>query len=225
MTVVEKHARVGGRTATLEQDGFKFDIGPTFFLYPRVLKEIFADAGYDLDREVPMKRLDPQYRLVFGGGGTDRRNGGHRAHGAADCGDLAWRCRGVQELFDAQPQEAGELSAGAGGSVRELADLMKPELMKLLPLMKPWLSLDGDLRTHFKDERIRLGFSFQSKYLGMSPFRCPSLFSILSFLEYEHGVFHPIGGCGAVTQAMARICTRDGRGDPDGRAGGRGAGR
>ena len=78
--------------------------------------------------------------------------------------------------------------------------------MKLLPLMKPWLSLDGDLRTHFKDERIRLGFSFQSKYLGMSPFRCPSLFSILSFLEYEHGVFHPIGGCGAVTKAMARIC-------------------
>jgi phytoene desaturase len=40
----------------------------------------------------------------------------------------------------------------------------------------------------------------------MSPFRCPSLFSILSFLEYEHGVFHPIGGCGAVTKAMARIC-------------------
>ena len=61
-------------------------------------------------------------------------------------------------------------------------------------------------RTHFKDERIRLGFSFQSKYLGMSPFRCPSLFSILSFLEYEHGVFHPTGGCGSVTKAMARVC-------------------
>ena len=37
VTVVEKQARVGGRTATLEQDGYKFDIGPTFFLYPRVL--------------------------------------------------------------------------------------------------------------------------------------------------------------------------------------------
>jgi phytoene desaturase len=39
----------------------------------------------------------------------------------------------------------------------------------------------------------------------MSPFRCPSLFSILSYLEYEYGVFHPIGGCGAVTTAMARV--------------------
>jgi phytoene desaturase len=84
-------------------------------------------------------------------------------------------------------------------------DLVKPEMLRLLPLLKPWRSLNGDLQMHFKDERVRLGFSFQSKYLGMSPFRCPSLFSILSFLEYEHGVFHPIGGCGAVTAAMARI--------------------
>jgi phytoene desaturase len=39
----------------------------------------------------------------------------------------------------------------------------------------------------------------------MSPFQCPSLFSILSFLEYEHGVFHPIGGCSAVSETMERI--------------------
>jgi phytoene desaturase len=42
----------------------------------------------------------------------------------------------------------------------------------------------------------------------MSPFRCPSLFSILSFLEYEYGVFHPVGGCSAITAAMARVAAR-----------------
>ncbi len=40
----------------------------------------------------------------------------------------------------------------------------------------------------------------------MSPFQCPSLFTILSFLEYEYGVWHPIGGCGAITAAMAKAC-------------------
>jgi phytoene desaturase len=39
----------------------------------------------------------------------------------------------------------------------------------------------------------------------MSPFQCPSLFSILSFLEYEYGVSYPVGGCGAVTAAMAKL--------------------
>ena len=206
VTVVEKHARVGGRTATLEQDGFKFDIGPTFFLYPRVLREIFATAGYDFDREVPMERLDPQYRLVFGGGGQiDATSDIERMEReiATISPDDAARFRGF--LTRNRSKLEGFLPI-LEAPFEKWRDLMKPEMMRLLPLMKPWLSLDGDLRTHFKDERVRLGFSFQSKYLGMSPFRCPSLFSILSFLEYEHGVFHPIGGCGAVTAAMARIC-------------------
>jgi len=205
VTVVEKHARVGGRTATMEQDGYKFDIGPTFFLYPQVLREIFSSAGYDLETEVPMKRLDPQYRLVFGAGGE-----------LLATPDMA---RMEQAIAAISPADAVEFKNFMTQNRTKLAsflpflqqpfeswrDLMKPDMLKLLPLLKPWLSLDGDLRTHFKDERIRLGFSFQSKYLGMSPFRCPSLFSILSFLEYEHGVFHPVGGCGAVTAAMARI--------------------
>src|SRR6201996_4851293 len=69
VTIVERRETVGGRTSTLEQDGFKFDTGPTFFLYPRVLREILATAGRDLEEEIPMYRLDPQYRLVFGSGG------------------------------------------------------------------------------------------------------------------------------------------------------------
>jgi phytoene desaturase len=52
-----------------------------------------------------------------------------------------------------------------------------------------------------------IAFAFQSKYLGMSPFQCPSLFSILSYLEYEYGVFHPIGGCSRVSERMAEIAT------------------
>jgi len=210
VTVVEKRSDVGGRTSTLHQDGFKFDIGPTFFLYPRVLKEIFAAAGYDLNREVEMTRLDPQYRLVFGGGGellatpnVERMTKAIAAISPEDAGrfhHFITHNRNKLEKFMPFLQTPFE----------SWRDLAKPEMMKLLPLLAPWRSLDDDLQVHFKDERIRLGFSFQSKYLGMSPFRCPSLFSILSFLEYEHGVFHPTGGCGAVTQAMARIATEMG---------------
>ena len=72
-------------------------------------------------------------------------------------------------------------------------------LLKMLPLLRPHQSVDTYLKRFFADPRIRLAFSFQSKYLGMSPFRCPSLFSILSFIEYEYGVFHPVGGCSAIT--------------------------
>jgi phytoene desaturase len=67
--VIERLSVVGGRTSAIAAEGFKFDLGPTFFLFPRVLEEIFAAAGASLCNEVEMVRLDPHYRITFGAGG------------------------------------------------------------------------------------------------------------------------------------------------------------
>lgn len=205
VTVVEKRSQVGGRTSTIERDGFRFDTGPTFFLYPRVLREIFLAAGFDLEAEIPMERLDPQYRLVYGAGGellatpnVERM----RAEIAKLCPQDA---DGFLRFLAENRTKLEKFVPFLESPFESWRDLMHPDMLRLLPLLRPWRSLDTDLRSYFDDERIRLGFSFQSKYLGMSPFSCPSLFSILSFLEYEHGVFHPVGGCGSVTDAMARV--------------------
>jgi phytoene desaturase len=206
--IVERLPVIGGRTSSIEADGFKFDLGPTFFLYPRVLDEIFGAAGTSLREEVEMVRLDPHYRIQFGAGGK------------LDC---------TPNIESMEQQIASLCPADAPGFRRFLAenrtklaamepclespflgwrDLVQMRLLKMLPMLRPHQSVDGYLKRFFKDERVRLAFCFQSKYLGMSPFRCPSLFSILSFLEYEYGVFHPIGGCAAVTRAMERVARR-----------------
>jgi phytoene desaturase len=210
VTVVERRDVVGGRTSTIDLNGFKFDTGPTFFLYPRVLREILSAAGRNLEEEIPMYRLDPQYRLVFGAGGellaTPDLERMERAIAQLSPKDA----RGFQRFFLDNRNKLERFTPFLESPFASWRDLAKLDMLKLLPLLRPWSSLDTDLQRYFTDERIRLGFSFQSKYLGMSPFTCPSLFSILSFLEYEHGVFHPVGGCGAVTQAMARIAQETG---------------
>jgi phytoene desaturase len=209
--VLERLAVPGGRTSTITSpQGFKFDLGPTFFLYPRVLEEIFAGCGFDLRREVEMVRLDPQYRLVFGSGG-DLLCTPDIARMEAEVSRLAPQDRGAFTRFMEQTREKFvRFAPFLEQPFESWRDLASPDLLKLMPILKPWKSLDAELGTFFSDERIRLAFTFQSKYLGMSPFRCPSLFSILSFLEYEHGVFHPIGGCGAVSAAMARLAEQMG---------------
>ncbi len=87
--------------------------------------------------------------------------------------------------------------------ITSLLDLMTLDGLKVAPKLKPWSSLYDHLRGYFSNESVRLAMSFQSKYLGMSPFECPSLFSILPFIEYEYGIWHPIGGCHALMQALA----------------------
>jgi phytoene desaturase len=169
------------------------------------LEDIFTTCGYDLRREVEMVRLDPQYRLVFGAGGellatpdVPRMEAEVSRLSPADRGSFTRFMQATREKF-------ARFAPFLEQPFESWLDLASPDLLKLMPILKPWRSLDAELGTFFSDERIRLAFTFQSKYLGMSPFRCPSLFSILSFLEYEHGVYHPIGGCGAVSGAMARI--------------------
>ena len=207
VTVLERSSSAGGRTSSIRGNGFQFDLGPTFFLYPRVLAEIFQAVGRDLNDEVELVRLDPQYRLIFGSGGellatpvVERMERAIAALSPADAASFR------SFLADNRLKLASFktcLESPFGG----WRDVLRWPVLKLLPLLRPWLSLDQELARYFRDPRVRLAFSFQSKYLGMSPFKCPSLFSILSYLEYEYGVYHPIGGCGAVTQAMARIVT------------------
>jgi phytoene desaturase len=210
VTLLERLGRVGGRTSTLEARGFRFDVGPTFFLYPKVLEKIFMSVGFDLRREVQLERLDPQYRLVFGGGGEILST---PCIGEVDrqVAALSPRDEGaVQRFLDDNRDKFERFRPCIESPFLGWRDVMSARILRLLPSIRPWQSLDRELAAYFSDPRIRLAFSFQSKYLGMSPFKCPSLFSILSFLEYEYGVFHPIGGCGAVTEAMARVARKVG---------------
>jgi phytoene desaturase len=203
--VLERLPQAGGRTSTIRQAGFQFDLGPTFFLYPRPLEMIFEAVGRDLRAEVEMVRLDPQYRLVFGSGGellaTPNITEMERALVDISPGDAG----AFRRFLDDNRTKLSRFKPCLENPFLSWRDVFSWRLLKLLPLLRPWLSLDAELGRCFSDPRVRLAYSFQSKYLGMSPFKCPSLFSILSLLEYEHGVFHPIGGCGAVTKAMARV--------------------
>ena len=203
--IIERLPKVGGRCSALTEKGYRFDLGPTFFLYPLVLERIFKLIGRNLQTEIPMVRLDPQYRLIFGSGGELR------------CTPNVEQME--EEIRRLAPQDANYLQKYLNHNRKKLASfkpvlespflswkrLLSWDLIKLLPILRPWKSLDSELKRYFTDPRVRLAFSFQSKYLGMSPFNCPSLFSILSFLEYEFGVYHPIGGCSAVSEMMSRV--------------------
>jgi phytoene desaturase len=216
VTVHEKAEAVGGRTRTVTAPGgYRFDLGPTFFLYPRILQEIFHRCGAELESEVELRRLDPQYRLVFEGPpGSSNAVLDATPDVARMEAAIARLCpRDAQGLRPFLAENRAKLELFRPVLERAMstaADLMRPAMLKALPMLRPLRNVDADLARHFSDPRVRLAFSFQTKYLGMSPFKCPALFTILSFLEYEHGVFHPIGGCGAVSSAMARVAERMG---------------
>lgn len=192
-------------------EDFSFDTGATFFLYPRIIEEIFAKCGFDFQREVPMTRVDPPYQIAFmrPGGGSDRLHlWADRKQLDAEVARFSPKDTNAFSRFSRDNRAKLKafdnlLSQPFGG----LHAFLQPKVLAALRYLRSWQSLDAYLKRYFIDPRLRLAFSFQSKYLGMSPYQCPCLFSILAFLEHEHGVWHPTGGSNAVMQAMARLAT------------------
>lgn len=210
VTVLEQKPYVGGRTASLHREGFTFDLGPTFFLYPDILREIYAQCGLQMEDEFEMTRLDPNYRLLFENEGKiDVTSDVARMQDRI--GEFSQNdSRGFTRYLEDNRKKFGAFKSILQRPFSSFRDLLDPSLLKMLPFFRPLRSVDQDLGRYFDDARIRLACAFQSKYLGMSPYKCPSIFTILSYLEYEYGVFHPKGGCGAVSRSMADAARRMG---------------
>ena len=206
VTVFERSAAVGGRNKVFDREGFKFDLGPTFFHYPEVIEDIFKAVGMDAHEELNLHRLDMNYRLIFGQGGqldctSDLDEMTERIRGLSGDGNAeAFRRYVVDNRLKLQKSKACLQEPWYGPT-----DLLSKRAMRVAGVLRPQRSVAGDLMKLFDDDRLMLAMSFQTKYLGMSPFNCPSLFTMLAFLEYEYGIFHPMGGLGSVSERMASI--------------------
>ena len=206
VTVFERSGSVGGRNKVFDRDGFKFDLGPTFFHYPEVIEDIFKAIGMDAHEELNLHKLDLNYRLIFGKGGqldctSDLDQMTERIRDlSGDSNANAFRRYVVDNRLKLAKSKACLQEPWYGPS-----DLLSKRAMRVAGVLRPQRSVAGDLLKLFDDDRLMLAMSFQTKYLGMSPFNCPSLFTMLAFLEYEYGIFHPIGGLGSVSERMASI--------------------
>ena len=206
VTILEKTGEVGGRTKVFEKDGYRFDNGPTFFHYPEIAEEIFDALGLDAHEELGLIPLDPNYRLVFGAGGSLNAN--------TDLDDMTEQIRdlcgeenavGFRRYIEDNRTKMSLSKNCLNAPWRGPTDLLNKRALRVARVLRPWRSVASDLSRLFPDERMQLAMSFQTKYLGMSPFHAPSLFTILAYLEYEHGVFHTKGGLGTITDRMGEI--------------------
>jgi phytoene desaturase len=216
VTVYEAMDRVGGRTSRISVGPYGFDRGPTFFLMPYVLEEIFRAAGRRLSDYADLRRLDPMYRLVIGN--PEQSDDPWVVDTTQDVGVMSERIARIDErdaaafgkfIHDNQVKlEAAEPILRR--PIRSPLDLVRGDAMMAGRHIKPHLSVQQLLSKYFRHPAVRLAVSFQSKYLGMSPYDCPSLFTILPYIEYAYGVWHPVGGCNALMDAMAEVVREQG---------------
>jgi phytoene desaturase len=205
VTIYEKQGYVGGRTSEIRLGDYRFDMGPTFLNMLYIAEEIFELTGRKLEDYVDLIDLNPMYELVY----HDKtfkmtRNPEQMIEQIREF--FPGNEEGyIRFLHDTQ-QKLKKLGPVLQSSMNRFTDLLKPNVLKAVGELEIGKSLIDVLGKFYKEEELQLAFTFQAKYLGMSPWESPGAFSILSYIEHAYGVYHIRGGINQLTKAMAKVC-------------------
>lgn len=201
--IFEKNSLSGGRNGALRLGEYTFDTGPTFLMMEYVLRDIFKLTGRDLDDYVKLTRLDPMYHLHFGDDKmivvSDKRKKMAEEIKRLFPGDE----KGLPKFYQQEKKRLNRLMPVLSHHNNNIFDALHPRTLLALPYFSIGQKLYDVMGNYFKNEFARLSFTFQSKYLGMSPWECPGAFALVPYVEHETGVWHVEGGLSELARAMA----------------------
>lgn len=209
VTIVEKASVVGGRNAAIKAGEYTFDTGPTFLHQKFTLDEVFAEVGRKPEDYMEFVKLNPMTRLSWGDisleTSCDRETMAQNIEKV-----FPGESKNYTKFMDDHAEKLKAIFPSLQRPYHKLSNYLSPSLLKALPYVATRKSVMDVLGEYFDDDRLKLAFTFQAKYLGMSPWSCPALFSILSYIEYEHGIYHIQGGLSNISEGMAKVFAEEG---------------
>jgi phytoene desaturase len=205
VTVVEKHATPGGRARQLEQSGFKFDMGPSWYWMPDVFERYFSRFDRHVSDFYSLVRLDPSYRIYWDKGFTDipanlsafKKMFNDLEEGAGD--KLGIFLKEAEFKYQVGMRK---LVFKPGQSVSEFLDW---QVIKGVFRLDVFTSIKKHIAKHFHHPRIRQMLEFPVLFLGALPENTPALYSLMNYADIVGGTWYPDGGIYSVITGMHKL--------------------
>lgn len=205
VTILEKNARVGGHAYQLQKDGYTFDMGPSLITAPDILRSVFACAGRRMEDYLDLIPLDPYYRIYFYDGtfldytgDAERMKAEMAKFNPDDAANYDKFMAHTRKIYDAV------ITDGLGSTpFMNLKTMFAfiPRALRLHALFPAYTFV----KQYFSDPRHRFCFSFHPLFIGGNPFRSPSVYLMIPYLEKAGGVWFTAGGMYSVVQAFEKL--------------------
>jgi len=207
VTVLEKNDRPGGRAMVHEEKGYRFDMGPSWYMMLEAFERFFAEFGKTPDDFYETVRLDPSYRVFFG---QDDIVDVH-----ADLGRNLTLFNELEEdgakklqAFLDKSQEQYEIAID--NLIYRDYDSPKDVLDKTIIFegarLNIYKNLDKYTRQFFDSEKARKLIEYSIAFVGGAPHISPALYALLTHTDLKLGIWYPVGGFGAVARAVEQLC-------------------
>lgn len=204
VTVLEKNEQLGGRASLLEIDGFKFDMGPSWYWMPDIFERFFADFGKKVSDYYELQKLSPGYRVYFG---------------KDDFIDISDDPEKILEKFE-------EVEPGSGKHLKKfMADSKKNYEIAMTDLVyNPGKSLlelvsfetatrlnlfvqniSETVRKNIKNPKLQSILEFPVLFLGAKPQNTPAFYNFMNHADFGLGTWYPKGGFNAVALGIVKL--------------------
>ena len=204
VTVIDRLDVPGGRGSAIWDSGHRFDLGPTIVTVPQVYRDLWAACGRDFDADIDLRALDPFYEIRWPDGSAFEASG-----------DAA---RMREQVAKFEPGDVAGFEKFLKDSERRywfgFEDLGRRPMHRFWDLAKVlhifgWLRADRSVYAHarrrFRNDKLRMAFSFHPLFIGGDPCHVTSMYILVSYLEAKFGVHYAMGGLAEMARKMAEI--------------------
>lgn len=209
VTVLEKGDSVGGRNSSIKLNGYIFDKGPTFLMMNFILNDMFHEVDREVDDYLITTKLEPMYRLKFSD--LEFFPTGDKVQmekQIVEC--FPGNDKGYEKFLRSERNRFERIFPCLQKPYLRIPDYLSIDFLRAVPYLSLGRSMFGMLGDYFDQDKLKLSFTFQSKYLGMSAWECPAFFTMVPFVEHEYGIYHVQGGLNAISLAMEKVLEEQG---------------
>ncbi len=206
VTIYEKNNTIGGRARVLKKNGFKFDIGPTWYWMPDVFERFFNDFNKKPSDYYNLHKLSPAYEVVFN---------------TYESIIIPDSLEAIYDIFENEEKGSSKYLKEFLASAKSNYDVAIKDLVyrpgnSITELITPvtiqrvsqfFTSISKKVRRKIKSEKLRQILEFPVLFLGAKPSDTPSFYNFMNYADFGLGTWHPEGGMYEVIKAMASLAT------------------
>lgn len=210
--IFEKNNTSGGRARQLvTENGYTFDMGPSWYWMPDVFEKFFGDFGYDVRQLYELQLLDPSFEIVFKKGEKLSIPENYRelreVFESIEKGSAEKLDRFMEEARYKYEQGMENLVYMPGLSLSEFASV---DLLKGALRLQVFSSFSKHVRKFFSNPKLIALMEFPVLFLGAMPQDTPALYSLMNYAGLKLGTWYPKGGFGKVIDAMVKVAKENG---------------
>ena len=203
--IFEKNEAFGGRARQFKEEGFTFDMGPSWYWMPDVFERFFKDFNSEAKDFYSLKKLNPAYHVYFG---------------KKDFIAIPDSLDKIYKVFENEEKGSSIKLKKFISRAKDNYKIAVTDMLYKMPGLSPlelisfdtirrvgyfFSNIKKEVHRDFKNPKLRSILEFPVLFLGAESSNTPAFYNFMNYADFGLGTWQPTNGFYDVVNAMISI--------------------